>query len=411
MIMKASTKRYCLTPKGEFYLIGYGARYSNRLIPAKGVHDDIYARPVLLECGGKKVFIFNADFIEFEEWSSNEIKNIMAETYGLDKNLIFLSATHDHQSVMSYHKHWSTGEFSQEYYDFFVDTVKKAYEECNASLEECEAYYGKGFVDGYYGSRVYYGERADNEVIMIEFKNAKNEVVAAICNWATHSTVITPENDLLTADFAGNVCNVIYKLRGYYPAMIVGAAGDCSNRAWREGTDYAELERVSIGAAAEINKIVCDKKIDVKYERDCFITYHINYKPADERATYEAKIAELNEKLEKTQEFGARKLLGDAIAGLTRKLVIEEVDVTLSASIVKLGDLEIVSIPGELGSRLGIDIKKASPSECCIICGYTNGHYHYILQPEIYNDSDKAMGSKYRICDVQGYMEKIKENL
>lgn len=409
--MKASSKRYCLTPKGEFYLIGYGSKYSNRLVPAKGVHDDIYARPVLIESNGKKVFIFNADFIEFEEWSSNEIKKMMAETYGLDENLIFLSATHDHQSVMGYHKHWSTGEFSQEYYDYFVDTVKKAYEECDASLEECKAYYGKGFVDGYYGSRIYYGERADNEVIMVEFRNTQNKVVAAICNWATHSTVITPENDLLTADFAGNVCNEIYKLRGYYPAMIVGAAGDCSNRAWRKNTDYAELERVSIGAAAEINKIVCDKKIEINYERDCFVTYHINYTPKDERGIYEAKIAELNAELEKTKEFGTRKLLGDSIGSLSRKLTMGEVDITLSSSVIKLGDLEIVSIPGELGSKLGIEIKEASNSECCIICGYANGYYSYILQPELYEDSARAMGSKYRIYDVRGYVEKIKENL
>ena len=60
---------------------------------------------------------------------------------------------------------------------------------------------------------------------------------AALCNWATHSTVLDPENTLLTADYAGAVCNELYRLRGYYPAMIVGAAGDCSNRAWRQGTD------------------------------------------------------------------------------------------------------------------------------------------------------------------------------
>lgn len=129
-----------------------------------------------------------------------------------------------------------------------------------------EVYFGRGMVDGYYGSRIYYGQRADNEVLLVECRNAKGQMVAAICNWATHSTVLHPENTLLTGDFAGTVCREIHALRGYYPAMVVGAAGDCSNRAQRKGTDFAELERISKGAAAEIDKIVCDRRRNLSYQ-------------------------------------------------------------------------------------------------------------------------------------------------
>lgn len=409
--MRASSKRYCLTPKGEFYLIGYGPRYESRLKPAEGVHDDIYARPVLLEVDGKEIFLFNADYIEFEEWSCNEIRRMMAETYGLDENLILLSATHDHHSVMDYHKHWDTGRFSQEYYDFFVETVKRAYEECHASLEECEMYFGRGMVEGYYGSRIYYGENADNEVILLECRNKEGKVAAAICNWATHSTVLHPENTLLTADFAGAVCNELHRLRGYYPAMVVGAAGDCSNRAQRQGTDYAELERISTGVAARINKIPCDTKLDLYYEGDCYVTYRVNYQPEDNRAEVQAKIDELQKQLEVTEDFQTRKLLGDSMKSLSRKLDISEVDITLFSSIIRLGDLEIVSSPAELGSRLGIELKDHSKSKCCVICGYTNGYKSYVLQPELYEDSARCAGSKYRACDVRGYIDAIKEKM
>jgi hypothetical protein len=409
--MRASSKRYCLTPKGEFYLIGYGNRYKSRQKPAEGVHDDIYARPVLLEVDGKEIFIFNADYIEFEEWSCNEIRQMMAKEYGLDVNCVLLSATHDHHSVMSYHKNWKSGEFSQEYYDFFVNTVKLAYEECHASLEECEMYYGKGMVEGYYGSRIYYGENADNEVILLECRNKKGEVIAAICNWATHSTVLDPENTLLTADFAGAVCNELHRLRGYYPAMVVGAAGDCSNRAQRQGTDYAELERVSKGAAAEINKISCDKKLELHYEKACQVVYRVNYLPDDERPAIQAKIDELQKRLDVAEDFQSRKLLGDAIGSLSRKLDLGEVDITLFSSILQLGDLEIVSSPAELGSKLGIELKAYSHAKCCIICGYTNGYKSYVLQPELYEDSARCMGSKYRPCDVRGYIDAIKAEM
>lgn len=409
--MRAGAKRYCLTPQGEFYLIGYGPRYESRKKPAEGVHDDIFARAVLLEVEGKEIFLFNADVIEFEEWSCNEIRQSLAAAYGLAENCILLSATHDHHSVMSYHKHWDTGVFSQEYYDFLADTVRRAYEECHDSLEECELYYGSGLVEGYYGSRIYYGENADNEVILLECRNAAGEVIAAICNWATHSTVLHPENTLLTGDFAGAVCEELYRLRGYYPAMMVGAAGDCSNRAQRQGTDFAELARVAKGTAAEIHKISCDTRLVLQDEGDECVTYRVHYQPEDCRAEVLEEIDRLQKKLASAVDFQEKKLLGDSIRSLEKKLDISEVDITLFSSIIRLGDLEIVSSPGELGSALGIELKKHSRSRCCLICGYTNGYKSYILQPELYRDSARCAGSRYRPCDVRGYIDAIKEKM
>ena len=100
-MLRASSGRYCLTPKGEFYLIGYGNRYESRRKPAGGVHDDIYARAVLLEVDGVEIFLFNADYLEFEEWSCNEIKRMMADTYGLNENCMpFFSAVSNCSIVM-----------------------------------------------------------------------------------------------------------------------------------------------------------------------------------------------------------------------------------------------------------------------------------------------------------------------
>lgn len=93
-------------------------------------------------------------------------------------------------------------------------------------------YFGKGRVEGCYGSRIFYGENADNEVILSECRNEKGEVVVTVCNWAIHSTVLDTENALLTADYAGTVCKEIYQLKGYYSVMLVSAFGGCSNCAW-----------------------------------------------------------------------------------------------------------------------------------------------------------------------------------
>ncbi len=410
-MLRASSGRYCLTPKGEFYLIGYGDRYASRRKPAEGVHDDIFARAVLLEVDGVEIFIFNADFLEFEEWSCDKIKHMMAEAYGLNENCIFFCATHNHHSVMDYHKHWNTGVFSQEYYDFYVDTVKRSYEECHASLEECDMFFGSGMVEGYYGSRIFYGENADNEVILAECRNREGDVVAALCNWATHSTVLDPENTLLTADYAGAVCSELYRLRGYYPAMIVGAAGDCSNRAWRQGTDYAELERLSTGVAAKINEISCDTLLELHFDGERCVNYRVNYIPEDHTEEIQKRIGELQQEMDAAKGAQEKKLLYDSMNSLKRGLDLSEVDIRLYSSIIRLGDLEMVSSPGELGSKLGIELKEHSAAKCCMIFGYSNGYKSYILQPELLEHSSRCRASKYRPCDVRGYIDAIKAEM
>ncbi len=410
-MVRASSTRHCITPKGEFYLIGYGPRYESRNKPAEGVHDDIYGNAVLLEVDGHEVFLYSADVIEYEEWSCNEIKKTMAEKYGINENCILLSATHDHHSVMSYHKGWRTGEFSQEYYEFFVDTIMKSYEECHETLQECDVYTGKGIVEGYYGSRIYYGELADNEVILLECRNKEGKVIAGICNWATHSTVLDPENCLLTADYAGAVCQKLYEAKGYYPAMVVGAAGDCSNRAWRQGTDYAELDRLASGVVTEIMKIVVDKKLDLCWNGESYVTYRVNYMPEDNRGVVQAEIDKLQKEMDAEEDFQAKKLIYDSMNNLRRKLDISEVDILLYSSVIRMGELELVSSPGELGSALGIEMKAHSKSECCIISSCTNGYRSYILQPELFEDSARCRASKYRPCDVRGYIDAIKAEM
>ena len=216
---------------------------------------------------------------------------------------------------------------------------------------------------------------------------------------------------MLTADLAGAVRNKLAAGIGVYPAMIVGAAGDCSNRAYRQGTDYEELERCAQGCAQQILKIEVNQKLDLHFESCSTVTYHVQYKINDEREYLNAYREKYSLQLAAAQDAQARKLALDNIAQIDRKLKMQDVDLTLYSTIVKCKDLEIVSSPGELGSELGISIKRQSPAKCCLIFGYTNGYYSYILQPRLYQDSARAIGSKYRKEDVLGYMNVIEANL
>jgi len=410
-MLKAAMHKVCITPQGDYCLTGYGKPFDGQVCKGEGVHDDIYATSILLSVDEEKIFLYNADFIEFEYGFCEEVKLKLQQQFGIDKNLVFFSATHNHQSVMSQQRVWHNIEFSQEYYDFIVSTVLKSYQACVNSLQEVKAYFGHDVILGYYGSRIHHGEEADNEVILLQFRNSDDEVVAAICNWATHSTVVGMENHLVTADLAGNVREKLIGLKGYNCAMVVGAAGDASTRAFRQGIDFAELERVSSALAEKIAAIQVDQPLTLSFTDDYFIKHRVYYDNTGKHEAARAKLAPLQKQYEACTDDGQRKILRDQIGSIKRGLEIGVVDVHLFASVVRLCDLEIISIPGELGSRYGKDFKQLSKAKCTLIFGYTNGHFHYLLPPEEYGLSFETLGSVYRSTDVEAYVNKIKQVL
>ena len=81
--MNIGHARRKITPQGDIYLIGY-RNLPNRLEPATGVHDDVFANAILFQQGEREVFLFNADVLEFEESMAEEVKTMLAERYGVE---------------------------------------------------------------------------------------------------------------------------------------------------------------------------------------------------------------------------------------------------------------------------------------------------------------------------------------
>lgn len=409
-MIRMANMMYDMTPTEPFYLIGYGERFQSRKEPAQGVHDPIYANVLLLEIDKEEIYIFNVDFIELEEEFCNEMREQLAQKYRCKQEHILLSVTHNHQSVRDYHRTWKSGKYNPNYETFLKQTILDGYETCRKKLTEVQIRYGSKIVTGYYGNRNHKGQLADNEVIKVEFVKDGN-VLAGIINWAVHSTVLSPENALLTAEFAGNVRKYYAQKAGYTPLMVVGAAADCSTRLYNQNKNFEELDRVSFGMAEEILKIEADKPIVAKYIGTASASYRIAY---DMKTQYDNIRSELekceiaiaeNKKLEHQISPGFYKKC------LKEKLEIEQVDITLTSDILKMGDIKIVTIPGELASKFGIEIKKKSDSACTLLFGYTNGFLHYMMPKEEYGNSMETIESLYPAGSIEKYVQMIEERL
>ncbi len=389
--MKVGTSRCLLTPQKEFYLIGY--RSENRMYPATGVHDDIYANALLFDDGQEEAFIFSADFLEFEEEMAEEVKTIMNERYGINRDCVLLMATHNHSSIVSYHKGWYTHKFDEVYYNHLINLIMKCYEECKFNEKNAKAKYGKKEILGYFGNRNHPGQPADNEVIVVKFYDENNEPFAGLVNWAVHSTVISADNTYLTAELAGNVSKKLDEYFGFTPAMVVGAAGDCSNRNERQGNDFKELERVSTALAKEIDMIEIDQDIELGtiQVQTLFHTVHHNMSFVHDELKNE--INKMKNKIAQSNDIKEINFLEKKIENTKKELNINSFHLDAKGSVIQLGKLQLFVFPGELGSAFGKQMKKAYPY-LSIICGYTNGYYEYFMPKEEYGLSFETIGCK-----------------
>lgn len=396
--MQIGYGKHCLSPwKEDFYLIGYKSPFRNK--KAEGIHDDIYCHSILFEIENDYLFMVSLDFLELEDEMVEEIKSILCERFKINRDLILLSATHNHSSIMSYHKNWHSGEFDQEYFDFVIESIVQTFEECLENMQTVTVHYGSETVTGFYSNRNHKEKLADNEISVLHFKNKSGKPVAGLINVAVHSTILGAENNQLTGDLAGQVSQKLKKKWGFFPLVIVGAAADSSNRYERRGRDFEELERVSEGLAEKISAITLSNELelaDIRYQTLSHMIFH-NMKDVQRSA---------QKFLDSHSPIKNKGL----IEKCNRLLEQERFKLLLQFSVIQLGDLQIITFPGELASKFGIELKKVSRhyGKTTIIAGYTNGFHHYFMPKEEYGLSFETIGNPVPAGETEKIVEKMR---
>ncbi|MGN1276065.1 MAG: neutral/alkaline non-lysosomal ceramidase N-terminal domain-containing protein [Floccifex sp.] len=403
--MKIGIARFDLTPKegSEFYLLGY--KNPNRNQPAKGIHDHIFSNSILFDIDGNRVFLWTADLLELPDSTANEIRMKLEQKFGINRNQIILGVMHDHSSIRDFHIDWPFGKFSQDYYDFFIDSILSSFKMCESNLKEAHAKYGKEIIKGYYSNRNHEGQLADNEVIVVKFLDENQVPFAGIVNWAVHSTAMGAGNMYLTGDLAGNTCRKLKDKWGFYPVFLNGAGADSSNRNDRQGKDFDELERQTTGLCEQISQI--EMKEDLILDS---IQYRVlSHKIVTDMEVYHSQLKSIINQLEN----GSLALSGDMpVSSLIDKckeqLKLKEYQDEIEFEVLDIGQLRFFVFPGELESIFGKKLKE-STNKCALIAGYSNGFHYYFLSENEYGHSFETIGNPVPKGEPEKIIEKMME--
>ena len=402
MLQLARSKRI-VTPKGSVPIAGHAMRTQS----STGVHDELEVHVLLLDLDGTRCCFINADLIGASFPFVERVKTAVQETWGADPALTVFSVTHTHTGPY-FGMAGFFGTMSEEdkaYEEFVFEQTMEAVKEAAGKLVSFDTVkVRQGEVKGFYGNRNSLDKPGDEVITVLEF-HSEGKAIAAMVNMSCHSTVMNPLELNLSADLLGNVRRELIPYFGFEPIMTNGNAGDISNRLYRHNNDFGELKRVTSGIAAHVAgfREICE--VSLTPVRTHAVPFRVEYDP--DLSGIQAKLEELEKKLETETEFDARKWLYSEIGGYQRKLKQTHVSVCIDSTVIRLGDVELVVVPCELASAFGRQIKRSSSARVCLLWGYANGCSTYVVEAGEFNGGHDGISTSLLRGQAEEYVGKL----
>ena len=404
--LRAASCRVVISPKESLKLAGY--------FPAKestGVHDDLFLSMILLEINRQLSVWINLDLCVISDEIHSKIVGRISGGWPVEPKRIVVSATHTHAApnVKMFDFVGQKGCKEDLYLEEILQAADRGMSFCMDHLERDVPEISRILIDGYYSNRNSLEKPVNKEAVVIRFKNEKDRTVACWLNLSCHSTVLGPDNTLISSDLLGNIAKKLEKVWGIYPMTTNGCCGDASTRLLRKGNDFAELERVSNG----ISKQIVEKSVFQPLSINRFdvedAVHEICYDMDPDILREQRKQA--SEKLETETGFDAIKILKSTIYSIDLKLKQTHVEMKIPCSIIRMGELDVVTIPGELVASLGLKILNSHSGIQRMICTYVNHYVGYIVNKEDYDTCYEGLSSPIPRGNPEKLIDRINSTL
>lgn len=423
--LSAGVARADITPPAGIAQMNWGSQ--SHILSIGNDPVGLCATALVLSDGQTKTAMVDIDRL-FVDGLEPSIHRAAALT-GIRPENIRLAATHTHAAVMISAAKGPAGIDLTEYrhaverYDnYLVDQIVGLIVEANARLQPAHIYGDRGIGRININRRVRGGDGrppavgrnpdgfVDRELIVFRVDDALGEPLAVLANYPCHGTVLAYANQVVSPDWIGMVRRVVEDALPTARCLFFqGAAG---NQGPIEGFTGDLSVPHRLGAILGHNTAAVAMGIETVRREPTFEGFvestayqakqHWRVKgPRSGNLMRVSKVIELPRR-EYTQEEigGIRARLQDAIqkAAIARKSddpwkihqaearvrrfkdlaekwtqPAESHPIEVEVEIWRIGDVGIVSMPGEPFAEIGVEIKEASPFHVTMFCGYSDG--------------------------------------
>lgn len=367
----------------EIHLHGYGARGSKK---AEGVHDALYGKVLALEYGDTIAVLITMDILQIDGLLLDAVVERAAIT-GLDRQSVVMCASHTHSAPAALQKRTRNmpsrlNWYQADYFEFCVNELANGIREAVSKLQPAHYAVRKTDVGTLVRNRrvpsynydtrafsapVENGEVIDNEMIVLQFESRQNEVIATLVNLAAHGTVLGSDNLLVSADWAGYMQNAIEANQGGICLYCNGAEGNVAPDCGAGELGFAEAEYFGSAISSRVAEL----------------TSNMVFKDAGHLAIYSKQVDLPDYQVPDESPFLQAGLGREFVDNFVRETYPRQIQQTL----LRLDDIVMLTIPGEMFTELGIEFKTRAKQQGIgtpLILGLANDSIGYMLSSDQY---------------------------
>ncbi len=394
--------------------------------PAKAVHDDLFARVLVLEFAGIDYCLIQNDLLGLDYEFIATVKDELAEL-GIKKENVFLGCTHTHSGPKGLVKNRINNQeyivTTEGYYDEplclnIQKAIKTAVKEALANKDDCVMRYGTTVVSGVCSNRNHRDKVGDPLLLALEFIRDDGKRLL-LYNFSCHPTIVNHGNYEITADFPGAVAKLAEACDYEMAVFTNGSSGDISTRFTRREASFDEVARIGGILWSYIQEALADKaKEDISEVVVKDALYKLQLKEIDSIEAATAKLAKYEEELALAQEKGLTNIrsyesfVEGAVFNLFRAQYGSGVETDeLRYKLLKINDLIFVFVPVEMFSDLTNALKQEYQGKL-FFCTVFNGYINYLADAASYEmDTYETQSSGIAKGQGEAYIAALKEEL
>ena len=334
----------------------------NFLRRSTGVHDDLFARALVLSQGDEKLALVSLDLVGLNLFDVYKIKGMVS---GFRPDQVLIACTHVHAGPDTMGLWGLPPLYSgrdEQYMEELFSAVVRAVESADKNVRPVSVWTAVYQMNPDLMMNMHEEEPKDDTMGIMVFRDEGGDAVATLINVTGHPEVMWQNNHKISADFSGVVYRLVEERYGGGAILFNGALGSLITPnvpdKERKDHDWEDVEWMGRMVTADVDRGMA---LLVREDRPSIV-----HRMSLIQAPAENKIYPIL-----------------ARAGVIERDVYEGMTFVTEVNLIEIGSAQFVTFPGEAYPKQGLSIRaRQKPNSFQI--ALANDELGYILYPEDY---------------------------
>lgn len=388
-------------------LAGFAARNGF----CEGIHDDLFARALVLESGGQTVAFVSLDVLAMSAEFVNEVRANIQTATGIGRDAIVIASTHTHAGPVTVKTFFNPeASLDQDLMAHIARAIVVSVNTAWSSRQPARIGVGSGRVAGIGVNRRTPDKKpVDEEIGILKVEDLSGQIRAVLVNYSCHPTVLGSDNLLATGDFPYFAVDGIERHLGSdgFAMFVNGTQGNISMGHSSElsaigvitpGRTFEHAEELGGKLAAATITALDNIETNDSPRIDAMISnVRFPIKELPDVKTAGERLIEAERELEALSGNGASaesvmKAKSSRLYASITDFYARETSVFGDGSLpvelqaVRIDDAVFLAVPAEVFVEIGLEIKQRAKHKTFIM-GIANGYIGYLPTSAAYAEN------------------------